>query len=337
MLKRLSAAAAVLLLTTLSALAAGTIPLSGAVQVDTQGQVMPGCLLYTYASGTTTPQTAYQDTSLTIAHANPMSCDGAGRLPFFYLADGSIKIRLTNAAGVDQLTADGLLVVGPSSGGGGGSPVDATTVLATGDIKVRYATGTLSGFVRMNGRTIGSATSGATERANADCQALFEFLWTADANLAVSGGRGASANADWLANKTIALPDLRGRALHALDDMGNSAAGRLTSTYWGGNGIVLGQSGGAESRTLVTGNLPAYTPAGSIGITDPGHSHTTAVSSQNFITGGPTDAIRSGGTIASSTATTGISASFTGTPQGGTSTPFNVMNPAMLVTVYIKL
>jgi len=61
-----------------------------------------------------------------------------------------------------------------------------------------YGTGVRSGFVRANGRTIGSATSGATERANADAQALFEYLWNTDANLAVSTGRGASSNADWV-------------------------------------------------------------------------------------------------------------------------------------------
>ena len=337
MLKRISLAAAALLLMTQLALAAGTISLSGAIQLDTQGQPMNGCLLYTFQSGTSTPQSAYQDTSLTIAHPNPMSCDAAGRLPFFYLADGAIKIRLTNSAGVDQLTADGLLVIGPSSGGGGGSPVDATTVLATGDIKVRYSTGSLTGFVRMNGRTIGSATSGATERANADAQTLFEHLWNVDGSLAVSGGRGGSANADWLANKTIALPDARGRALHALDDMGNSAAGRLTATYWGGNGIILGQSGGSESRTLLTANLPPYTPAGSVGITDPGHTHDMVMDTVNAFAGSTGPGVREQGSSPTNSATTGITANFTGTAQGGTSTPFAIVPPSLLVTVYIKL
>jgi hypothetical protein len=351
MLKRISAALATLLLSVQLALAAGSISLSGAVQLDTQGQHMAGCLLYTFQSGTSTPQSAYQDTALTLAYPNPMECDASGRLPFFYLADGSIKIRLTNAAGVTQLTADGILVIGPSSGGGGGASVDATTVLAVGDVKAKYGTGSLTGFVRMNGRTIGSATSGASERANADTQTLFEYLWTNDANLAVSGGRGASANADWSANKTIALPDLRGRALLALDDMGASAAGRLTGSYWGGNGTTLGQSGGAESRTLLTANLPAYTPSGSVGITDPGHEHQLQAVNQspNSAITANTSALAAGTMYRSAfpdinlhvdsivSSTTGITAAFTGTAQGGTSTPFAIVPPAMLVTFYIKL
>jgi hypothetical protein len=101
----------------------------------------------------------------------------AGRIPQLYFADGQIKIRLTNKAGVTQSFADNLLVVGPSSGGGGGG-IDATTILQTGDLKAR------------------SATSGATERANSDAQALFEYLWSADTTLAVSTGRGPVAQSD---------------------------------------------------------------------------------------------------------------------------------------------
>lgn len=338
MLKRFAIASVALFVTTWSALAAGSISLSGANQLDTQGRYMAGCLLYTYATGTTTPQSAYQDSALTIAWPNPMPCDASGRLPFFYLADGSIKIRLTNSAGVTQLTADGILVVGASSGAGAAPSVDATTVLATGDVKAKYGTGSLTGFVRLNGRTIGSASSGATERANTDTQTLFEYLWTADSALSVSGGRGASANADWLSNKTITLPDGRGRVLAALDDMGNSAASRLTATYFGTSAIVLGAVGGGESRTMLTANLPAYTPTGTVGITDPGHTHaqTNASSGAGFsVAGGGSTQVN--GSTATASATTGITAAFTGVAQGGSSTPFAIVSPTILVTYYIKL
>ncbi|RAI31493.1 hypothetical protein [Rhodoplanes serenus] len=288
-MKQLLAAAAALsalILGAWPALAAGSIPLSLSVQVDTQGRPLAGCLLYTYVAGTTTPQNAYQDGGLTIQHPWPVVCDAAGRLPQLFFADGSIKVRLTDRAGVQMLAADGVLVIGPSSGSGGGGAVDPTTVAATGDVKHKYGTGPISGWVRANGRTIGSATSGATERAHADAQALFEYLWSADSNLSVSGGRGASANADWLANKTIALPDARGRALAGLDDMGSTAAGRLTSSFFGATATVLGAAGGAESRSLSATNLPpiSYTPAGTVsvslaqtphahGVSDPGHNH----------------------------------------------------------------
>jgi len=241
---------------------AGTINLALTQQFDMDGEPLGGGLLYFFAAGSTTPQSAFQDIGLTIVYPNPIVLDASGRVPMFYLADGSIKIRLTDKNGVTIIAADQLLVIGPSGGGGGGGSVDATTVLQTGDIKTRFDINPLPGFVRCNGNTIGNSISGSSERANADCQALFEFLWSTTV-LGVFAGltpsRGASANADWLANKRIALPDLRGRVIAGMDDMGTTAASRLTSTYFGASGVVLGNVGGSESRTLTAAQLAAHT------------------------------------------------------------------------------
>lgn len=67
-------------------------------------------------------------------------------------------------------------------------------------------------------RTIGSATSGATARANADTSALFTLLWGALANTdlpiqdntGAASTRGASAAADFAANKRLPLPSFAG-------------------------------------------------------------------------------------------------------------------------------
>ncbi len=238
---------------------AGTISFSLSQQFDKYGEPLAGGKLYFFQAGTTNPQNAYKDSNLTLPWPNPIELDEAGRIPQFFLDDGSIKIRLADSNGVTQIAADGVLVIGPSSGGGGGTPVDATTVLQTGDIKARYGTGSHTGWVRANGRTIGSATSGSSERANADCQALFEYLWGADANLAVSGGRGVSANADWVANKAITLPDGAGCTIVGLDNMGNGAAGRLTTAIFGTDPTVLGARGGVEKITLTSDQIPAHT------------------------------------------------------------------------------
>lgn len=91
----------------------------------------------------------------------------------------------------------------------------ADGIWTTGDVKTTLKTVADTGWVMMNDGTIGSAASAGTTRANADTSALFTLLWTntADAQCAVSGGRGGSAAADFAANKTIALPKMLGRAL----------------------------------------------------------------------------------------------------------------------------
>ena len=228
---------------------AGTIPLSLTQQFDEFGEPLSGGLLYIFQAGTVaTPQQPYQDYGLTILQPNPIPLDAAGRVPQFFLADGFIKYRLVDKNGVTQSARDGVLVIGPSSGGGGGGGVDPTTLIQTGMLAIFYGTGAVTGYVRSNGRTIGNATSGATERANADTQALFIFLYNADPNLAVSGGRGASALADFNASKQLTLPDYRGRVPGGLDDMGSSAAGRLTVGNFGTSPIVLGAAGGQEAK-----------------------------------------------------------------------------------------
>ena len=253
-----SALLGITLLWTAPSHATGTTPLALAVQADSGGNAVPGCLLYFFVAGTVaTPQNAYSDFGLTNPLPNPLSCDQAGRVPMHWLADGLIHIRLTDASGLVIIDTT-MQVLGPSSGGGGGGgggTVDPTALISTGDLKARYGTGVASGFVRANGLTIGNASSGATERANADTQALFIYLYNADANLVVSGGRTGNALNDYNASKQLTLPDWRGRAIAALDDMGNTAAGRLTAAYFGTSATVLGAAGGAQTHTLTLSEL----------------------------------------------------------------------------------
>lgn len=342
MLKRLSLAFAGLFAFVQVALAAGTIPFSLSQQLDQYGKPLAGCLFYTIQAGTTgTPQNAYQDSDLTIALPNPQTCDAAGRLPQMFFADGTVKVRLTDKNGVQQIVADNIQVIGASSGSGGGGTVDPTTILATGDVKITYGTGSLSGFVRANGRTIGSATSGATERANSDTQQLFEYLWGADANLTVSGGRGASANADWTANKTITLPDARNRVIAGLGDMGNSDAGLLDSVITGADSTVLGAIGGSATNTIAKANLPNYAPP----FTGSASGVSGATTKSNIATFDTTVTVNGGSqvNVPSSAAPLAITASgipngTVGSINGGvTQTAMGVTQPTILMTMYIKL
>ena len=346
MLKRLCLALAGLFALLSVAQGAGTVPgFSLMPQFDLTGKVAPGCKLYVVQAGTvSTPQNAYQDTGLTLLQPNPMTCDAAGRLPQWFVADGSIKLRLTKSDGTQIFVGDNLLVVGPSSGGGGGGSVDPTTIASTGDLKYAYGTSVLSGWVRANGRTIGSATSGATERANADCQALFSYLWNADTNigiLTVSGGRGASAAADWAANKTITLPDGRGRALAGLSDMGSTDSGILASVNWQiGGPTILGSKGGSALHTLGLSNLPT-------GITSSANNSISVTSTvTNVVQGTPSQTSAGAGAAidvfphnswASSSVTSTGTNTITVTSTNTFGTPHETLSPFLLMTVYLKL
>lgn len=130
----------------------------------------------------------------------------------------------------------------------------------TGDLKWKLAGSALTGWVPLNGQTIGSATSGATGRANADCLALYSFLWSNFSNTLcpVTGGRGASGPIDFAANKPIQLPDAQCKALIGQDAMGTAGAtNRLASVPVGaGSAAAAGSTLGEALHTLSQAELP---------------------------------------------------------------------------------
>jgi hypothetical protein len=242
----------------LPAFAAGTIfglPLSQ--QFTENGEPMSGGKLYLYTAGTSTPVDAFESFGLTAGTElpHPIELDASGRIPEFWVADGSYRVRLTDVAGNEIFDINSTTAIGASSGGGGGGSGDVSeeSIFQTGDIMWQPVNGTRSGFVRANARTIGSSSSGATERANADTETLFLFLWNNFSNslCPVSTGRGGSAAADWAANKTIATLDMRGRLPYGMDTMGNSAAGVVDAATSEAGAL------GSEEITLLQSQLPS--------------------------------------------------------------------------------
>lgn len=57
---------------------------------------------------------------------------------------------------------------------------------------------------------------------------------------------------------TFNLPDLRGRVVAGEDDMGGTAANRLTAGGSGLAGATLGAAGGSETHTLTAAQIPAH-------------------------------------------------------------------------------
>lgn len=124
-------------------------------------------------------------------------------------ADGSADQDYVTMAQLNEVIASVLLAKEP-----------------TGSVKGFRRTSAPTGWVKENGGTIGNAASGGTTRANADTEDLFTLLWGQFSNTILpiqdSAGaastRGASAAADFAANKRMPLFDSRSRFHRGADD-----------------------------------------------------------------------------------------------------------------------
>jgi len=155
--------------------------------------------------------------------------------------------------------------------------------------------------------TIGDASSAATTLAASTTSALFTLLWTnfANAECAVSSGRGASAAADYAAHKTIALPKMLGRVY------GIAGAGSgLTSR-------TIGVTVGEETHTLTSNEMPS-------------HSHTSAAA-YGCSSIGALDSFTGAGTLTP----TGSTLNTIGNTGGGAA--HNVMQPTVFLKMMVKL
>jgi hypothetical protein len=329
--------------------AQGVIPLALAQQSDLNGRPMSGALLYIYQVGTTaTPQNAFQDFGLTMPFPWPVRADQLGRIPMFYLANGQVHVRLTDAQGVVQFDIPNMQVVGPSSGGGGGGggTVDPAAIFSPGDFKWRPDGQLLPGWVKANGQSIGSAMcSGCTGRQNADTQNLYVYLWTnCQTHCPVVGGRGATALADFNALKPLTLPDMRGRSPFGLDDMGAAAAGRIAPsniTSGGGDGVTTpAATGGEANHLLVAAELATHGHP----ITDVGHAHGfTYQQTSNNPGGGVAGVVArinpagENTSVVTQNTFTGITTTQSGCAPACSGTAHNTMPPFILGSWHIKL
>ncbi len=132
---------------------------------------------------------------------------------------------------------------------------------------------------------------------------------------------------------TFNIPDLRGRVVAGRDDMGGSSANRLTNADDGLNGDVLGATGGGETQTLFTGNLPPYTPGGTITNGAITINHNAAAINTGSAAGGSFGFAAQAASISASQA----ASTFTGTAQGGTSAAFGVVQPTIIANKLLRI
>lgn len=237
---------------------------SGAIERDNNDNRATGAKAYFFEGGTTTPLTVYTDALESTPATVPVVADGSARWPATFIPFiTSYDVQVTTSGGTQLYYYQNIPNPDPVTAASGSVSTGSSQVFQTGDTKWRNTTGAVTGWVRMNGRTIGSAASGATERANADTADLYSFLWFGftDSICPVSGGRGASAAADFAANKPLQLLDMRGRGPFGLDDMGASAAGRLgiSASFQSGSSSLGGSSFGEGTNVLQPNHMASHT------------------------------------------------------------------------------
>lgn len=133
---------------------------------------------------------------------------------------------------------------------------------------------------------------------------------------------------------TFNVPDLTGRTVY----MKEATATRLTTGTVGIDGGTLGASGGG-TQTLITANLPAYTPAGSV---SNGTILATNVTFSGTANGGQNAMVTSttgtgGGNLQSALNLTQAASPFSGTAQGGTSTPIKMAASGIILNKILRI
>lgn len=128
------------------------------------------------------------------------------------------------------------------------------------------------------------------------------------------------------------MPDLRSVVSAGKSNMGGVDNGLLTG------GTVLGAILGTQTKVLITANLPAYTPSGTIA-----NGAITLTYPQGTVLqpggGGAISVVTGAGTSFSGT-TLGVSqaaSTFTGAAQGGTSTAFSIVQPTFICNKILKV
>lgn len=148
----------------------------------------------------------------------------------------------------------------------------------------------------------------------------------------------ASANyPDYNARKgSGATIDLRGRLAIGKDDMGGSAAGRVTTAGSGIDGVTLGANGGAQNIILSLAQMPSHSHLGTTDGQSQSHTHSQIASSSNgqYTAGGSTGPLGNGSQTGS--ASQDHTHTFSTNSQGSSSSHSNmppglVMNRILVV------
>lgn len=232
---------------------------------------------------------------------------------FYSSAADTIGIT-ANGVNIGSLSSAGLTITGALTASGG-----VTGVVPTGLVLAYAGSTPPTGYLMMYGQCESRTTYSD----------LFTLIGTTYDNGCLSTEFG--------------IPDLRGRVIAGQDDMNASggsgtSANRLTNLTNGVNGDTLGGSGGLESFTLATTNIPAHTHTFSATTASNGaHTHTEeGIQNNTTANAGPERTI-----VSNDTNNTSSSGSHTHTVSGtsdstGSTTALGHIQPTIILNYIIK-
>ena len=351
---------------------ASILPLGVTQFFDNNGDPLAGGKVYNYIPGTTTFKTTWQDSAEVTANANPVILDSAGRAKIYGQGAYRQIVRKSNndlvwdavtsstgSGGGSASTGDGDLVgtVKPWAGLTApnqyafayGQELSRTTysslltaVTLSTNVTCTSASNTLSGMSDTSSVNIGAAVEASCVPSGSLVVSKTSSSITLNnpASLTITAVAVIFPFGNGNGTSTFNLPDLRGYVLAGRDNMGGTAAARLTTTYYGANTPdALGATGGSQSTTIAQANLPAATLTTTISAGQGSHTHTATTnapvaSAQG--TSGPNNLLVTG--TATITVNSATLPQMTGTtPLGGSGTAISRIQPSITMNYIIKI
>lgn len=261
--------------------------------------------------------------------ANPASnitVSGTATITQFASADAVPGTRkLVTASGAFTMTHDATKLILPTGQPVTVAPGDSFEVVALSSTNVRVINYTKADgtSLQVSNRYLGELIdfTGSTAPAltvfpvgQTLSRASYPALW-AFAQIEITAGSTLYTVGN--GSTTFGIPDKRGRVSAVNDALGGTPAGRLTG--------ALGTGLGAQTRTIGTGNLPPYTPTGTVL-----SSTTTPIQGQSVGGSNTGTALQGNNTTGQQNINSITTSNFTGSAQGGANTPLATVQPTLV-------
>ena len=228
-------------------------------------------------------------------------------LKFNSEAGSGLYLAAAGQVGISIASATGFTFTASSTANGGGILGQAgAVILPVGTIHDYAGTAAPTGWLLCFGQEVS--------------QASYTQLY------AVIGTNWGTAST----STAFIIPDLRGRTLYGKDDMGGSAANRITAAVTSVTGTQLGAVGGSQSHTMIIADLVSHSHTANV--TDPTHVH---AQTGQTLTGAGSGGSAGGAQFNqanTAAASTGITVTTVATGGGS---PFAILNPAAIVNKII--